>query len=200
VFDPNLFENGIDLNRSVINPELVENFNNWVSGGHTPGARENIGNGLQNLWNNNIVTPVTNAANTISSGAQNLWNSASQGAQNAINGVRNWWDGTDRTFLGIPVGHNPGARENIANGLQNAADTVSQGAQNAANAVGQGAQNVVNGLAKLPAGAAAGQAIAAGVPEKNVQYLQRQLDAGDISPAQFYSLLAQNMEAANNRR
>jgi len=129
--------------------------------------------------NNNVVAPVSNAANGVGNFVRDTANNAGQV-------VNDWWNGTDQRFLGIPIGHTPGARENIGNSVNQAIQTVSDAANNAGRAIGNFTSDAADAINATP-GAAIGlsRAIASGVPAEYASRLTNNYVNGQITREEY---------------
>ena len=112
-----------------------------------------------------------NAGRALSDAGQTVTNAAN----NAGRDFNNWWNGTDQSFLGIPTGHTPGARENIGNAINNFGQTVG----NAVNDIGTqiSVPSVVN------------SARSSGVPQAALEDLEAQYRSGELTPAEYVESL-----------
>ena len=203
----NQFINGVQPGTPEAAPYYDLQTGQWVDP-----VRPDLGTRVGNWFQEGIVAPVTNAANGVGDFVRNTANNAGQTISNAANGavdfVRNtadnagqglndWWNGTDNRILGIPVSHNPGARENIGNAISNAGQTIGNAASNAwngavnmANNAGQAISNFASdagdAIAATP-GAAAGftRALSSGVPLATANQLTSNYVNGQITREQY---------------
>lgn len=115
---------------------------------------------IGNAINDNIVTP---AANTV--------DYVRNAGSNAVQGADRWLNGTDQTFLGIPVGHTPGAIENFQTGLNNLGQTISNGTQDFG--------------ARIQIPSVVNAARNSGVPQAALQDLAAQYQSGEITSQEY---------------
>lgn len=115
---------------------------------------------IGNAINDNIVTPAANTVDYV----RNV-------GSNAVRDADRWLNGTDQTFLGIPVGHTPGAIENFQTGLNNFGQTISNGTQD------------LGARMQIPSVVNAAQN--SGVPQAALQDLAAQYQSGEITSQEY---------------